>query len=190
MNRDLRDISTGQDIPKENYCDQPYVVVTADGNWLCVLTTGPGLESQAGQHVVAAISEDRGQTWSDLIDIESSEDQMSSWVTAMIVPSGRVYAFYDYNYDGQATQHGGWLCHRYSDDCGRTWSARYRVPMRLTSRDRTNDSGGEHQYFWCIDKPVISGGSAFLALPKLYSGVPLDGGEGWVVCCDNIRHGS
>ena len=39
---DSRNIVTGFPIPKEGYCDQPYVVVTRDGNWLCLLTTGPG----------------------------------------------------------------------------------------------------------------------------------------------------
>jgi hypothetical protein len=187
MNRDLRKVSSGQSIPKENYCDQPYIVITNDGNWLCVLTTGPGLESQEGQHVVAAISSDQGEAWSDLIDIEPSTEHMSSWVTALVVPYGRVYAIYDYNFDGGATQHGGWLCYRCSDDNGRTWSSeRYRIPMRRTKRDYDNVSGGKYQYFWCIDKPVTSGGSVFFGLPKLASGVPLDGGEGWVVCSDNI----
>jgi hypothetical protein len=187
MDVDARDIATGHEIPRENYCDQPYVVVTRDGNWLCVLTTGQGLESQRGQHVVATISADRGRTWSALIDIEPAGEHMSSWVTPLIVEGGRVYAFYCYDHDGRSTQHGGWLCYRYSDDGGRTWSAqRYRVPLRLTRRDRSNDAGGARQYFWVIDKPVVAGGSVFFALPKLYSGVPLEGGEGWVVRSDNL----
>ena len=187
MGSDPRNIGTGTEIPKENYVDQPYIVVTDDGNWLCALTTGPGLESHGGQHVVATISADKGHSWSELIDIESATERMSSWVTPLVVLGGRVYAFYDYDYDGRATQHGGWLCFRFSDDNGRTWSGqRYRVPLRITRRDLTNDCGGEHQYFWVIDKPVISAGSVFFGLPKLYSGVPLDGGEGWVVHSDNI----
>ena len=40
--KDARNIVTGYPIPKEGYCDQPYVVITKDGNWLCLLTTGPG----------------------------------------------------------------------------------------------------------------------------------------------------
>jgi hypothetical protein len=140
---------------------------------------------------VATISADKGQTWSDLIPIEpgieSDDWHMTSWVTAAAVPGGRVYAFYNYRYDEVCTQHGGWLCYRYSDDNGRTWSAqRYRVPMRLARRDRENVTGGTHQFFWCIDKPVISNGSLFFGLPKLTTGLPLDGGEGWVVCSDNI----
>ncbi len=33
--RDWRDIRNGRPIPDEGYCDQPYVVITRDGNWLC-----------------------------------------------------------------------------------------------------------------------------------------------------------
>jgi hypothetical protein len=58
--------------------------------------------------------------------------------------------------------------------------------MRLAKRDRENVTGGTHQFFWCIDKPVISNGSVFFGLPKLTTGVPLDGGEGWVVHSDNL----
>lgn len=188
---DPRDIVTGYEIPSESYADQPYIVLTKDGNWLCALTTGPSTESQAGQHVVATISENKGVTWSELIPIEpgleSDDWHMTSWVTALIVPSGRVYAFYNYRYDETSTQHGGWMCYRYSDDNGRTWSdRRYRVPMRKTKRDRENVTGGTHQFFWCIDKPVVSGGSVYFAIPKLHSGAPLDGGEGWIIHSDNI----
>jgi len=184
---DTRNVETGYEIPKENYCDQPYIVITQDGNWLCVLTTGPGLESQAGQHVVATISTDKGRTWSPLIDIEPGTGQMASWVTPLIVPSGRVYAFYDYNHDGESSQHGGWFVFRYSDDHGRTWSPRrYRVPMRVTRQDRENITGGKTQFFWCIDKPRISHGYALIALPKIHNGFRLDQDEGWVLRSDNI----
>lgn len=184
---DGRDIASGFGIPKENYCDQPYVTVTRDGNWLCVLTTGPRRESQPGQHIVATISADKGRTWSPLIDVEPSGERMFSWATLLAVPSGRVYAIYNWDNDGKSTQHGGWLVFRHTDDFGRTWSAdRHRIPMRVTRRDRENESGGERQYFWCIDKPVVRGGSVYFALPKLASGRTLDGAEGWVLASDNI----
>jgi len=91
---DMRDIKTGLTIPDEGYCDQPYVVITKDGNWLCTLTTGIGHEGQRGQHVVATISTDFGKTWRAPIDIEPSAGSEASWVVPLVVPSGRVYAFY------------------------------------------------------------------------------------------------
>ena len=90
MSSDPRNNHNGDPIPSENYVDQPYVVVTKDGNWLCVLTTGPGQESQENQHVVATISKDKGKTWSGLIDIEKSSEPINSWVTAAVMPSGRM----------------------------------------------------------------------------------------------------
>ena len=37
---DPRDIANGWEIPSEGYCDQPYVVRTHDGAWLCVNAAG------------------------------------------------------------------------------------------------------------------------------------------------------
>lgn len=70
---DVRRFESGRLIPGEGYCDQPYVVITRDGNWLCTLTTGKGREGDRGQHAVATISANRGATWSDLIAIEASD---------------------------------------------------------------------------------------------------------------------
>ena len=187
MHSDWRNVENGYEIPSENYCDQPYVVVTRDGSWLCLLTTGPGEESKSGQHVVATLSADKGRSWSELIDIEPPSDHLTSWVTALVVPSGRVYAIYDYEADEESTMHGGWLVFKYSDDGGRTWSAkRYRIPLRITRCDRENVTDGRAQFFWCIDKPVAAGGFVYLGLPKLKRGVPQYWGESWVVRTDNI----
>ena len=57
---DPRHLANGRTIPAENYCDQPYIVKTDDGAWLCVLTTGTGTEGAQGQNVVAIRSTDRG----------------------------------------------------------------------------------------------------------------------------------
>jgi len=43
------------EIPDENYCDQPYVVINKKGEWVVVMTTGAGGEGNPGQHVVATI---------------------------------------------------------------------------------------------------------------------------------------
>ncbi len=186
MNTDPRNILNGLAIPSENYVDQPYIVITQDGNWLCVLTTGPGQESQEGQHVVATISSDKGRTWSPLIDIESTHEPINSWVTAAVMPTGRAYAFYCYNADGISSMHGGWLAYRYSDDNGRTWSRRHRIEMRFTKKDRENFSGGKTQFWWCIDKPVLWQGALYFGIPKIHNGFLLDDDEGWVIRGDGI----
>ena len=193
---DWRNIRNGHEIPDENYCDQPYVVVTDDGNWLCTLTTGEGREGDLGQHVVSTISTDHGETWSELTDIEPADGPEASWVTPLKVPTGRIYAFYNYNGDNvhsfpDSDRHLradmlGWWCYRYSDDHGRTWSdERYRIPMRVTACDRANQWNGKVQIFWGIDEPSIAGDVAYFAFTKL-GRYMLDNGEGWLFRSEDI----
>jgi hypothetical protein len=191
---DPRNIRTGLQIPDQGYCDQPYVVITRDGNWLCALTTGPGHEGAGGQHVACTISTDKGQTWSELIDIEPATGPEASWVVPLVTPSGRVYAFYTYNGDRVNTLDGrkiradmlGWYAFRYSDDNGRTWSAqRHRLPMRVTACDRGNDWQGEVQIFWGICKPLVVGSDVYFSFTKLGKYM-LDLGEGWVYRSTNL----
>jgi len=83
---DVRDIKNGTPLMK-------------DAAWLCVLTTGRGVEGEPGQHIVATTSCDQGATWSPLIDIEPADGPEASWVMPLITPSGRMYVFYTYNKD-------------------------------------------------------------------------------------------
>jgi len=192
---DPRNLRTGLRIPDEGYCDQPYIIVTPDGYWLCVMTTGQGEEGHSGQHVVSTISTDRGRTWSDLVDIEPADGPAASWAVPLLTDYGRVYAFYCYNGD-RVSRLGdrkniradmlGWYCYRYTDDFGRSWSEkRYRLPMRLTACDRTNDWKGQVQIFWGIDKPSVVNSSVYFAFTKLGRYI-LDLGEGWFYHSDNI----
>jgi len=192
---DPRNIVAGMRIPDQGYCDQPYVVVTREGHWLCTLTTGAGHEGQGGQHVVATISKDQGKTWSPLIDIEPANGPEASWICPLITPSGRVYGFYTYNGDRIKTLPGskrkiradmlGWYCYKYSDDNGKTWSKRHRIPVRTTACDRANQWQGKVQIFWGIDKPKVSNSGVRFAFTKLGKYM-LDHGEGWMVHSDNI----
>jgi len=192
---DRRDFAAGRLIPDDGYCDQPYIVTTKDGGWLCTMTTGPGGESQPGQHVVATISRDRGRTWSELIAIEPSGKIESSWVVPLVVASGRVYAFYNYNGDDVRSLDGkpikpptllGWYVFKYSDDHGRTWSAeRYRLPMPVAEVDRGNDWQGRVQLFWGVDKPILLGGDALFAFTRMGKFIH-DLGEGWFYRSDNL----
>jgi len=192
---DMRNIITGSRIPDEGYCDMPYAVVTADGNWLCTLTTGAGHEGQGGQHVVSTISSDQGKTWSPLTDIEPADGPEASWAVPVVTPTGRVYAFYTYNGDNvyklpdgkkmRADTHG-WYAMKYSDDNGKTWSKeRYRIPLRVTACDRANDFGGKVQMFWGIDKPEATDGRVFFSFTKI-GRYFLANSEGWLYCSDNI----
>ena len=72
-------------------------MVTKDGNWLCVLTTGNGNEGAPHQHIISTISSDKGKTWSKPVEIEPSTGPEASWVMPLAVPGGRVYVFYTYN---------------------------------------------------------------------------------------------
>jgi hypothetical protein len=179
---DPRNIATGSIIPDEGYCDQPYVVITKQGHWLCTMTTGPGEEGNDQQHVVSTSSTDNGKTWGPLVDIEPHGPPESSWVMPLIVPSGRVYAFYDYNGDnmrevmtstGKPTKRVDTLGHyvfKYSDDGGQTWSnERYRIPIRTFQIDSENPYHGEVQFFWGVGKPIVAGGAAYIGLAKVGS---------------------
>lgn len=190
---DLRDITQGRPIYQNGYIDQPYVVVLADGRWLCVFTTSGGEEGSSGQHPVATVSSDQGRSWSKPVAIEPSSGPPASWVTPYLTPAGRVYAFYDYNGDNVTTLKGqpirndmlGWYCYRYSDDAGQTWSKRYRLPLRKTAVDYGNDWKGEVQIMWGIAKPIRVGKRMFFSFTKLGKYM-LDQGEGWLFTTDNI----
>src|SRR5438105_3099221 len=97
---DIRNFANGRLIPAENYCDQPRIVVTKQGAWVCILTTGPGNEGEEGQHVVAASSRNQGKSWSPLVDVEPPDkEKRSAYALALLTPADRVYAFYCYNGD-------------------------------------------------------------------------------------------
>ena len=192
---DPRDFANGNRIPVEGYCDQPRIVVTKDGTWVCVLTTGPGVEGAEGQHVAATTSRDSGKTWSPPVAVEPVDpERKSSYAIALITPSDRVYAIYNYNGDAIRTKPDGkpirddmqgWCCYRYSDDQGKTWSNRYRIPMRLTAADRGNEWQGKLQMFWAIGTPAVWDGKVMFGFTKLGKYI-LENGEGWFYRSDNI----
>jgi hypothetical protein len=192
--RDPRNFDNGFLIPDEDYCDQPRIVVTRDGTWVCILTTSAGHEGAGGQHVVATRSTDKGRTWSPLVDVEPPEEPKSSYALALITPADRIYAFYCYNGDRISTlpdgkpirdDMQGWFCYRFSDDQGSTWSERFRLPMRVTAADRNNDWQGRLQMFWAIGTPAVFGDSAMFGFTKLGRYI-LQDGEGWFYRSDNV----
>jgi hypothetical protein len=190
---DRRNIRNGSAIHEHGYCDMPYAVVTKDGNWLCVFTTGAGREGQRTQYIAATISADKGETWSAPIALEPPAGPEASWAMPLVTPGGRVYAFYNYNGDNIQTLKGkkirsdtlGWYCYKYSDDNGKSWSQRYRLGVRVTACDRTNDFEGKVQLMWGIGEPVVHGRTVYFAFTKLGKYM-LGNGEGWFFRSDNV----
>ncbi len=188
-NSDGRNIRNGWEIPTKTYSDQPYVVETSDGAWLCAVTTGVGREGQAGQHVITLRSVDRGRTWSAPVEVEPPRGPEASYAVMLVVPEGypnasRVYIFYNHNTDNvrrvladkdaypdgycQRVDSLGHYVFKYSEDNGRSWSAtRYLIPVRTMAIDRGNPYGGELKFFWNVGKPFIHAGAAFCSLHKV-----------------------
>jgi hypothetical protein len=181
---DWRNIEAGWEIPTENYADQPYVVQTDDGAWLCILTTGVGHEGAAGQHVVALRSTNHGRTWSAPVDVEPGDGPEASYAVMLKAPGGRIYAFYNHNTDNrrrvkadETVYKTGWTTRvdtqgyyvfKYSDDHGGSWSnQRYPIAVRAFEIDRENPYGGAVRFFWNVGKPFIHDGAAYVPLHKV-----------------------
>ncbi|MEZ5401574.1 MAG: exo-alpha-sialidase [Bryobacteraceae bacterium] len=181
---DPRNITSGSVIPDEGYADQPYIVKTDDGAWLCVITTGPGQEGAGGQHIVTRRSTDRGRTWTDLVDVEPSSGPEASYAVLLKVPYGRVYVFYNHNTDNVREVIGdkpayrdgkvrrvdslGHFVFKYSDDHGRSWSARrYDIAQRDFEIDRRNPYQGKLKFFWNVGKAFSHRGAGYVPLHKV-----------------------
>jgi len=198
---DARDIRTGRTIPTGGgYADQPYIVRTDDGAWLCVMTTARGHEGDRAQHVIATRSEDLGRTWSKPVPIEPPGPPEASYATALKVPGGRIYAFYNHNTDDlrevkadkgvtRRVDTLGRFVFKYSDDSGRTWSGqRHEIPVRETRIDRDNPYGGKVRFFWHVGRPLVHGEAAYVTLHKVgrFGAGFIAGSEGFFLRSDNL----
>lgn len=192
---DWRLITNGREVYTNGYCDQPYIVTTSDGSWICTFTTSPSHEGSNVQYIVSTNSTDQGKTWSTPVEIESSTSGLeASWAMPLVTEFDRIYAFYTFNGDSirqmpdgspiRSDTHG-WYCYRYSDDKGLTWSDRHRLAMRTTKCDRENDFSGDVQMFWGVGKPVSKDNDVWFSFTKLGKYF-LEEGEGWIYHSDNI----
>ncbi|MBQ6351939.1 MAG: exo-alpha-sialidase, partial [Lentisphaeria bacterium] len=181
MGNDWRDVENGRIIPTENYSDQPYVVRTDDGAWLCCVTTGSGNEGEAGQHVLTQRSTDAGRSWTDAVKVEPECPYENSYAVLLKAPSGRVFVFYDHNTDNlrevpsadgrppvKRVDSLGHFVFRYSDDHGRSWSRRrFDIPLRRFRCDRENVYGGRVCFFWNVGRAFAHDGGVYVTLNKL-----------------------
>jgi hypothetical protein len=193
---DFRDRLNGKPIFENGYIDQPYVVVLDSGEWLSVFTTGLGEEGSGGQHIVSSVSTDKGNSWSKPVLIEEPSAESASWAMPFKTNYGRIYVFYNYNGDKIHSLNSltniredmlGWYCFKYSDDKGKTWSKRHRLPIRTTSVDKNNDWAGKVQILWGIGKPINVGKQGMMFAFTKLGKYMLDDGEGWFMRCDNIN---
>lgn len=190
-------------IPDEGYCDQPYSVINSRGEWVVVLTTGAGHEGQPGQHVVSTISKDKGKTWSPLIDIEPATGPEASWITPLIIPSGRIYVFYTYNSENKRevlnskgvpikrVDTFGKMMMKYSDDGGYSWSEKhYEVPVRNFEIDDKNIYKGEIQFFWSVALPIVHENAVYFPLSKVgnFGEGFMESGSGAILKSSNILY--
>jgi hypothetical protein len=181
---DTRNFAIGRPIPAEHYCDQPKIIKTDDGAWLCALTTGSAEEGNPGQHVVTSRSTDQGETWEDLVDVEPSGGPEASYAALLKVPSGRIYCFYNHNTDKlsevaaddppyaggvlKRVDSLGYFVFKYSDDHGKSWSScRYEIRLRETEMDRENPYGGRVRFFWNTCAAFAWEGFGYVPLSKV-----------------------
>jgi hypothetical protein len=185
LSLDPRHRRSGAIIHSLVYADQPYIVRTDDGAWLCVVTTGTGSEGEPGQHVTSRRSTDCGQTWSDPMPLELPGPPESSYAVLLKAPTGRIFCFYNYNTDNVRMVPGekcdwcpdgnwtrvdtlGYFVFRWSDDHGRSWSAdRITIPVREFAVDRANIYSGKMRFFWNVGRAFIHGGRACVPLHKV-----------------------
>ena len=203
---DARNIKNGSKIPVEYYSDQPYVVKADDGAWVLVVTTGAGMEGDAGQHVISMRSTDCGKTWTDVTDVESASSPESSYAVLYKTSSGRIYCFYNFNADNTRSiladdppfENGvttrvdtqGHFVFKFSDDCGRSWSKNwYDIPLENYQVDLENPYGGKIKFFWNVGKPFSYNGGGFV--PQYKVGKFGEGfmyhSEGTLLFCQNIE---
>ncbi len=203
---DARNIKNGSKIPVEYYSDQPYVVEANDGAWVLVVTTGAGMEGNAGQHVISMRSKDHGRTWTDITDVETSSNPESSYAVLYKTSSGRIYCFYNFNadntrsvladnppFEGGVTTRvdtQGHFVFKFSDDCGKSWSEKwYDIPLETYQVDLENPYGGKIKFFWNVGKPFSYNGGVFV--PQYKVGRFGEGfmyhSEGTLLFCPNIE---
>ncbi len=176
-----QNIINGNPIPAQHYADQPYLVKTDDGHWLCCLTTGGGDEGAAGQHIQMCRSNDFGKTWKDITSVEEPGAVENSYAVMLKAPSGRIFVFYNRNSDNvrEIMDHGrtqkitrvdclGDFGFKYSDDHGKTWSKQfYNIPYRHFQCDRDNIYQGKIRFFWNVGRPFALDNTAYVSLIRV-----------------------
>ena len=181
LKQDWRYLPNRRVIIGDGYADQPYLLKTDDGAWLCCVTVSGKTEGAADQHVQTLRSLDQGRTWAPPVRVEPNEGLENSYAVMLKTSTGRIFLFYNHNTDNvreilshdrkqtfQRVDSLGHYVFRYSDDHGKSWSAkRYEIPVREFVCDRDNVYGGKIRFFWNVGKPFFRNGTAYVTLHKI-----------------------
>lgn len=181
IRKDWRNIANRRIIVSNGYADQPYLLKTDAGEWLCCVTVSSDGEGDPDQHVQIYRSPDCGHTWEESARIEPKEGLENSYAVMLKTSSGRIYIFYNHNTDNvreilwhdrsqsfRRVDSLGHFVFRFSDDNGKTWSPRrYEIPVREFQCDRENVYGGKIRFFWNVGKPFFRNGTAYVTLHKV-----------------------
>ena len=179
---DWRNIDLGKAIVGKGYADQPYLVKTDDGAWLCAVTLSRHIEGSSDQHVATFRSLDKGCSWEPEVRLEEPDSVENSYSVLLKTPGGRIYIFYVRNSDNvrQIPYHDdrtkyftrvdslGHYVFRYSDDHGRSWSRDFHdIPIRNFQCDWNNAFQGKIRFFWNVGRPFVLDGRVYLPLSKV-----------------------
>ncbi len=125
---DWRNIEEGTIIPTPGmkYADQPYVIKSKDGTWICALTVGTLGEVEKGSRNFSAVtlSKDQGKTWSPFTECNRA------YAIPFEAQDGRIYSLTP----GAIT---------WSDNGCQTWSDPVKIPQ-------FTEFGG-----WGVGMPVL-----------------------------------
>ena len=75
------------------YSEQPYIIETNDGAWLCSNATGPDKKGSLDQHVITLRNFDKGWSWTDKIEMEPIDGPEASYSVLFQTPYGRICIF-------------------------------------------------------------------------------------------------
>ncbi|MBT7303485.1 MAG: exo-alpha-sialidase [Victivallales bacterium] len=144
-----------------------------DGSLMAVWTQST-VEGKGDHRIVFARSEDEGGSWSAPLQVAgtslSGEGRQASWGFPMVSASGRIYVLWNQFQEKIDFHHQftGTMDARYSDDCGKTWSAPQTVPMPHSPYDHPDGTMPGNWIVW--QKPErLSGGKYFVGYTRWFS---------------------
>ena len=185
LTRRSEDIVAGWEIPTATYSDQPYIVKTDDGAWLCCVTTGAGHEGAAGPGGDACAARSRPHLVAARGCRARRAGPEASSTVMLKAPGGpRLHLLQPqqrqrargHRRPGPATPTASavaWIRSATSSSRSPTTGAepgptqRYDIPMRDDGDRPAEPLRRQAAFFWNVGKPFVHAGSAYVSLHKV-----------------------